>query len=194
MMAQLAEDVHKLRSSVGELPEPVARPVLVLVSGLPGTGKSYFCRKLAEKVPLVVLESDCLRKLLFKRPDYSRDESARLFKAIHELLRGLLQNGVNVALDATNLEEHHRERLYHIADQLNVRLIIVRLKAPAEVIQERLQGRAVGLDPLDHSEADWDVYHKMKPVADPIRRSHFQVDTSKDITPALDKITHMIDR
>jgi predicted kinase len=194
MMAQLAEDVHKLRSSLGELPEPVARPVLVLVSGLPGTGKSYFCRKLAEKVPLLVLESDRLRKLLFRRPGYSRDESARLFKAIHELLRGLLQSGMNVVLDATNLEEHHRERLYHIVDQLNVRLIIVRLKAPAEVVQERLQGRAVGLDPSDHSEADWVVYRKMKPFADPIRRSHFQVDTSKDITPALDKITHMIDR
>lgn len=194
MTVRLAEDVEILRRGVNNPPDPVARPTLVLVSGLPGTGKSYFCRKLAERVPLLVLESDRLRKLLSPRPDYGRDESARLFKAIHALLRELLDRGINVALDATNLEEHHRERLYHIADQLSASLIIVRLKAPPEVVEQRLQGRAVGSDPSDHSEAGWDVYRKMEPVSEPIRRNHFQVDTSKDITPALDKIANMIDR
>ena len=186
--------MERLRRSVKNLPDPVARPTLVLVSGLPGTGKSYFCRKLAERVPLLVLESDHLRRLLFSRPVYSRDESSRLFRAVHALLRDLLDQGMNVALDATNLEEHHRERLYHIADQLNARLIIVRLKAPPEVVEQRLRNRTVGLDRSDHSEADWDVYRKMEPVSEPIRRNHFQVDTSKDITLALEKVAHIIDR
>ena len=193
-MTRLVEDIDRLRASVEELPEPVADPTLVLVSGLPGTGKSYFCRRLAEKVPLIVLESDRLRKLLFPRPEYTKDESTRLFRAIHELLRELLGSGMSVALDATNLEEHHRERLYHIADQLNVRLVIVHLKAPPDVVQRRLEGRTVGLDSSDHSEADWDVYRKMKPVAQPIKRNHLQVDTSKDVTPFLEKVARLIRR
>jgi len=193
MMARLAEDLDKLRDNVGELPPPVAKPTLVLVSGLPGTGKSFFCRQLAEKVPLVVLESDRLRKLLFRRPEYSKDESARLFRAIHELLRELLARGINIALDATNLEEHHRERLYHITDQLNAKLIIIRLSAPPDVVRQRLQGRSAASNGFDHSEADWEVYRKMKPVAEPIGRNHLQVDTSKDIKPVLERIARMID-
>lgn len=193
-MKTVVEDVEKLREGVGELPEPVIKPTLVLATGLPGTGKSYFCRKLAEKVPMVILESDHLRKLLFPHPVYSAEESARLFRAVHELIRGLLNRGVNVALDATNLEEHHRERLYHIADQLDAGLIIVRLKAPAHVVQARLEGRAMGVDPSDHSEADWQVFRKMEPAAEPIKRNHFQVDTSKDIEPYLKKIARLMQR
>lgn len=193
-MKTVVEDVEKLRESVGELPEAVIKPTLVLATGLPGTGKSYFCRKLAEKVPMVMLESDHLRKLLFARPDYSAEESARLFRAVHKLVRGLLKRGINVALDATNLEEHNREHLYHIADQLDAGLIIVRLKAPAHVVEARLEGRAMGVDPSDHSEADWQVFRKMEQVAEPIRRNHFQVDTSGDIAPHLNKIARLMQR
>ena len=41
-------DVERLREALAELPEPVARPFLIVISGLPGTGKSYFSRRLAE--------------------------------------------------------------------------------------------------------------------------------------------------
>ncbi len=47
---QLAADVERLAESLGQLPEPVAEPVLVVVGGLPGSGKSYFCGKLAERL------------------------------------------------------------------------------------------------------------------------------------------------
>ena len=72
---QLTADVERLAESLGQLPEPAAEPALVAVSGLPGTGKSYFCGKLAERLPLAVLESDSLRKVLFSPPAYSATES-----------------------------------------------------------------------------------------------------------------------
>ena len=60
----LAADVERLADSLGQLPEPVAKPAFVAVRGLPGTGKSYFSSKLAERLPLAILESDALRKVL----------------------------------------------------------------------------------------------------------------------------------
>jgi len=68
---QLISDVQRLTESVGELPEPLAEPTFIVVSGLPGTGKTYFCNKLAERLPFVILESDVLRKALFSSPSYS---------------------------------------------------------------------------------------------------------------------------
>lgn len=63
--SQLITDVQQLIESLGQFPEPVMKPSLVVVTGLPGTGKSYFCRQLAQKLETVILESDALRKSLF---------------------------------------------------------------------------------------------------------------------------------
>jgi predicted kinase len=172
----------------------VVRPSLVVVSGLPGTGKSYFCRRLAERTPVVVLESDALRKVLFPSPGYGAEESSHLFQTIHRLAADLLAGGMTVVLDATNLEEYHRERLYHIAEQTGARLIVVQVCAPPDLVRQRLLGRADRRDAADNSEADWQVYQRMRPSAETIRRNHFRVDTSRDIAPAVEKIAAIIDR
>jgi predicted kinase len=181
-------DVQKLKQGLGELPEPVANPVFVIVSGLPGTGKSHFSRKLAKRMPSVILESDALRKRMYPSPTYSAQESHRLFDACHRLIEELLDSGITVILDATNLVEQHRERLYHISQRLKAKLIIVRVEAPREIALQRLQGRSRGIDPGDNSDADSGVYQKMRARAERIRRNHFVVDTSRDITPVVDKI------
>jgi hypothetical protein len=186
--SQLISDVQRLTDGLGEFPEPVVKPAFVAVSGLPGTGKSYFCTKLVERLPSVILESDALRKALFPSPSYSPEESSRLFQALHLLIERLLKKGISLILDATNLSERYRERLYNIADRLDVRLILVRVEAPPEVVYERLKTRRGGANPGDSSDADWAVYQRMKPSVQKISRNHYAVDTSKDITPVLDKV------
>jgi len=170
----------------------VAGPVLIAVSGLPGTGKSYFCSKLVEKLPALVLESDVLRKALFPVPDYGQQESSRLFRAIHRLIERLLKKGASVILDATNLTERHREQLYSIAEHLNVKLILVRVEAPPQLVRERLKARQS--NPDSTSDADWTVYQQMKHNAEKINRNHYVVDTSRDITTVLDKIVRAVRR
>jgi predicted kinase len=192
--SQLISDVRRLAGSLGKLPQPVVSPTFIAVSGLPGTGKSYFCTKLAERLPFVVLESDVLRKTLFPSPSYSPQESARLFRALHRLIEGLLKKGVSLILDATNLSERNRERLYNIADRLDVKLVLVRVEAPPQVVYQRLKARVGGANAQGKSDADWSVYQKMRPAVDRISRNHYAVDTSRDITPVLDKIVREVRR
>jgi predicted kinase len=193
-VSQLADDVSVLKQSLPRLPEPTANPALIIVSGLPGTGKSFFCRKLAERLDIVILESDSLRRQLFPAPSYGKEENTQLFRACHGVVEELLRKGISVALDATNLEEHNREQLYHIADQSGARLVIVRMEAPPEVVQQRLERRASKEDQSGHSEADWNVYSKMKPTVEKIGRNHFAVDSSKDVAPVIDKIVRLLNR
>ena len=185
--SRLLSDVRRLTESLGELPEPVVKPAFIAVSGLPGTGKSYFCRKLAERLPLVILESDALRKQLFPQPDYSPEESARLFRALLLLIERLLKRGISLILDATNLSERYRERLYNIAERLEVKLILVRVEAPPQVVYQRLKVRQEGDSP-ESSDADWAVYQRMKNTRDKMQRNHYAVDTSRDISPVLEKV------
>ena len=189
---QIVSDVKRLTESLGQLPDPVVKPTFITVSGLPGTGKSYFCNKLAERLSFVILESDALRKALFPSPSHSSQESSRLFQTCHLLIEKLLKKGVSLILDATNLSERFRKRLYNIADRLDVKLILVRIEAPLQVVHQRLQARVN--NPGGKSDADWVVYQKMTPSVQKISRNHYAVDTSKDITPVLDKIMRGVNR
>ncbi|MCZ6615425.1 MAG: ATP-binding protein [Chloroflexi bacterium] len=195
MAQRIASAEHRrLLESLERLPEPVAHPVLMIISGLPGTGKSHFSRRLTERVALAMLESDALRKALFSVPTYSASESSRLFRLTHALIGELLDRGVPVLLDATNLVEARRRRLYTIADQRDVKLVMVRVEAPPEVVRERLAARNRQEQREDHSDADWSVYERMRRSDEPISRSHFTVDTSEEIGPAVEMVVREITR
>jgi len=58
MAGGLDEYVEKLKQNLNALPQPKVEPLCIVVSGLPGTGKSFFCRKLAERLPYPILASD----------------------------------------------------------------------------------------------------------------------------------------
>ena len=187
-VTQVVADARLLAAGLDHLPAPEAHPNIIVVSGLPGTGKSYFCRRLAERLPFLVLESDALRRHLFTMPTHSATESNHLFRVIHHLIEDMLRKGISVILDATNLSERHRERLYNIAERLKVKLILVRIEAPPEVVRKRLKNRAQQTGIKDNSDADWTVYLQMKPTLEKIGRNHYTADTSRDITPVLNRI------
>ena len=108
-------DLSFLRSIYADcLPARVESPSLVVLCGLPGTGKSHFARELATRAPFVWLSSDRTRKLLVARPIYSRREHRRVFAAMHVLTRGYLRDGHSVVFDATNLNEGVRAPLYAV--------------------------------------------------------------------------------
>ena len=187
-------DADRLRSALGPWPQPVARPVLVAVSGLPGSGKSYFSRGLVKEIPLLVLESDVLRRVLSPSPTYSGEESVRLFSACHDLIASLLGEGMPLLLDATNLLEGQREELYRVAEQAGAGLVLIALRAPPRVIRRRLEERSRGGDREDHSTAGWEVYQRMERTQEPVGRNHLVVDTSRDISPAMAMAVAEIDR
>ena len=172
------------------LPLPVDSPCMAVLSGLPGSGKTTFARKLAARVPLTIVESDALRQALVAHPKYSANENKRLFAAIHVLAHELLLDGISVLVDATNLRESNRTELYALAERAGVRLFIVSVEAPKEVIRERLEQRSLHPDPLESSTADWHVCRRMAATAEPISRPHLAINTDEDIEWALERLAH----
>jgi len=174
-VSPLNADARRLARVLDRLPDPEERPAFIVVSGLPGTGKSYFCRRLAERLGYPILESDALRRELFPSPVYSAAESAYLFRTIHRLIEEMLGKGIPLILDATNLSERYRRVLYDIARRTGAGLVLVRIVAPPGLVKSRLEARSATGDCL--SDAGWAVYRKLRPTADRIRRRHFTVDT-----------------
>lgn len=164
------------------------------MSGLAGTGKSFFCHMLAERPPFLIPGSATLRKILFAVPRYDEHDNKRLFSACHVLIEDLLSKGTLVIFDATNLLEHHRGYLYRAARRSKARLILVWAEAPPEVVQQRPVAREKSAIPQHHSEAGWDVYSRMRPRTEKICRNHLVFDTSQHITAAVDKIAQATSR
>ena len=190
---QLLEDARRIEEYLQPLPPPRTSPALVVLSGLPGSGKSHFSRRLASRYPMARLESDALRKALFGQPTYSADESARLFSACHLVLGRLLARNIAAIFDATNLREMHRRQVYHVADAHKAKLVLVHLQASPAVAHERLEARLKGPQSQDLSDAGPEVYERMQRDVEPIGRPHINVDTSADIEPAIATILQQIE-
>ena len=184
------EDTARLSSALSGLPPPQAVPFMVLICGLPGSGKSYLARCLAEKLPAVILQSDALRKALFGKPAYTPGESGRLFQAMRHVAAELLAKRIPVIIDATNVTERDRRCFTRIADRLGVKTIIAHTHAPTELVKERLAERP--REPLQMSEAGWEVHESMRKKFQKVKREHFDIDTSADIGPAVERIVHEV--
>ena len=160
-------------------------PRLLLLAGLPGTGKSSFARRITAQHPFLTIESDRMRKTLFPRPQYDFAENRRLFNACHRLIDEFLGQGYPVIFDATNIRERDRIPVYNIAQKRGVPLAIVVITAHRATVRRRLQRRASGREPHTWSDANWQIYCRMAPHWEPVTRPHIAADTSGSIAAAL---------
>jgi predicted kinase len=160
---------------------------LVLLIGSPGSGKSFLARLLAERLDAVLLQTDALRRLMFRPRRYSPAEHAAVYAEAHRRLERALRRGQRVVFDATNLNEAKRRVIYRLADQTGARLLPLLTYAPPEVLRARFAARAAGTDPGDLSEANWEVMQKMG-RSQPIGRPHLVVNTTLDLDQVLDLI------
>ncbi len=188
----LAQFMAKVERVLPDNPETTAKPVLLLLCGLPGTGKSFLAHRLADALPFVIIESDMIRKMLFPEPRYTAQESRWVHRTCHALMAKLLKRGVRVIYDATNLIEYHRELVYRIAERARARLVVVKTVASEEVVRERLRSRQEGA--AEVSDADWRIYRRMASRQEPIGHPHLVIDTSEDLEEAVAKVLRFIRR
>nr|WP_116709999.1 AAA family ATPase [Actinomycetospora cinnamomea] len=126
---------------------------LVLVGGLPGTGKSTVAGGLADRLGATLLSSDRVRKeIAGLDPETSAAAGYRtgLYRPEHtdatyaELLRragDLLARGESVVLDASWTADAQREAAAALAARSAVPLTALRCEAPRAVADERIRRR-----------------------------------------------------
>ena len=163
-------------------------PKLLMIAGLPGSGKSTFAARVNEQHPFLTVESDRIRKVLAPSPEYTPDEHSRVFRTCHLLVDEFLAAGYPVLFDATNLTEKNRKPLYAIARKRGVPLAIAVVSAPAHAIRKRLEERQAGLDSQTWSDAGWEIYSRMAPFWQPVKLPHIPVDTSGDTSSPLQEV------
>jgi uncharacterized protein len=151
--------------ALGELEGPSQRPCLVLVGGLPGTGKSTLAQGLAEQAGFTVIRSDLVRKELaglgplqgaaaaFEAGIYTPEWTERTYAECLRRAEGLLFEGRRVLVDASFGAEANRRRFLGLGDQWGVPAMLLLCQADPAVVRGRLERRR-----HDAADADWSIY------------------------------------
>ena len=133
----------------------------VWVTGLPGSGKSVVSQTLhkllkQKGIHAQLLPSDALRKVLTPKPTYSLEERDTVYATLIYIAKLLIQNDVNVIIDATgNLRryrENARKQIPHFIEaymECPLNVCIRRetkrgktYQAPKQIYKRALEGKA----------------------------------------------------
>lgn len=185
--------VARLRAHFGWVGATCVRqPALVLLSGLPGTGKSHLAAMIAERHSVAVLRSDEVRKALFPVPQYTGTENGNVYLSCYALLEALLADGYAVVFDATNLLRRGRRRAQKIAERAGAPVLMFVTTAPPEVVAERLHKREQGESAAFSSDAGWAVHQKLAATVDTVSEPALVIDTAGSLEPALDAVNAVL--
>lgn len=86
--------------------------MVIVLAGLPGTGKSTLARRLATELGGVVLDKDAVRAALFPPPaiDYSQEQDDLCMAAIYSATAYVLRAGLPVILDGRTYSKRYQVR------------------------------------------------------------------------------------
>ncbi len=142
--------------ALGELGPPGRRPGLVLIGGLPGTGKSTLARRLAEEAGLDLIQTDQVRKEGRSPVSYADEAQDLVYQACCQRAADRLFQGGRALMDATFLKAVHRRLLVKLALDHGVPAVLLVCQAPPEIVRARLEERRG-----DHSDATWEVHRHL---------------------------------
>jgi aminoglycoside phosphotransferase family enzyme/predicted kinase len=181
-------------------------PTLIVVCGLPASGKSTIAAALAERSGFAVFNSDVIRKRLAgKAPAtragaawtegiYSPVLSAATYAVLLDAAAGELERGNGVIIDATFKENAERARMRDLARRMAVPIVFAECVVSDGQAKARMAARA--LEPAAVSDATWDIYLQHKaafaPFGTEFAACHLEVDGAADATEAACQIERFI--
>jgi aminoglycoside phosphotransferase family enzyme/predicted kinase len=126
-------------------------PLLLIVGGLMGTGKSTLAAKLADIFDIDVLSTDYLRHQLlgasatpaaYGDGNYQPDLRERVYDELLRQAAELLETGRSVVLDGAFLTDCLRTRAYDVAHRRGAAFLHVSCSCPRQLSYARIQQRA----------------------------------------------------
>lgn len=151
--------------ALSALEQPGRRPALVLVGGLPGSGKSTLSADLAREAGFTIIRSDVVRKELagamatgagaagFEQGIYSPSWTERVYAECLRRAGELLFAGGRVIVDASFGNDRRRQAFLEAANRLGVPGVFLVCRASGDTIRDRLAARRG-----DASDANWEIH------------------------------------
>lgn len=181
------------------------RPLLLITTGLVGTGKSTVAEALSRSLGLHVISSDITRKRLanipqtehrfepFKDGVYSEDFTRKTYDEMFAQARKLLSQGQSVILDASFKKRQDRLQAKKLADEMKVDFAVIECILNEKTVKKRLEQR---LKEGSVSDGRWEIYESQKRDFDNVdefpSQNHVVLDTSQPLSIIVKTISDVI--
>ncbi|MBI5892470.1 MAG: AAA family ATPase [Deltaproteobacteria bacterium] len=181
------------------------RPVVLVVCGLAGTGKTTLANAIGKEIGFKVISSDIVRKELagirpaehryddFEKGIYTRDFTIKTYNEMMKKAEDFLRGGISIILDATFMADIFREMTVKLAKDTNADLYFIECTLDDEIVKKRLDERSKKEGVA--SDARWEIYLKQKEEYKSLQPSAFSpqpkaliIDTDDEI----DKIKSIV--
>lgn len=136
--------------------------MIVLISGLPGSGKSYLAQRLSSRLGFGYLSSDKLRKEVRALGKYQWNDKMRIYERMSEIARQTLKTHRGIIIDGSFSRQAMRDIFSDLAADLSLPISLILVSAPEDLIKARLS------KPRPDSEADFNVYKLMRDQFEPV--------------------------
>lgn len=156
--------------------------MIVLVYGLPGTGKTFFARHFAQETGAVHLNTDIVREKLDARGHYDDKTKQQVYNELYKQVMRELNSNKDVVVDGTFHKNIRREQIKKMADEINKPVFFIEMKADEKTVKKRLKKTR------KNSEADFEVYKNLEQEFEKEEEDHLEL-WSDDI-----KVENMINK
>lgn len=147
--------------------------MIVIVFGLPGSGKSYFARRLSGLIKGAYINSDKVRQEMLQQKTYTEEEKLLVYNQMMKVTNSIAKQNTIVVLDATFYKDDIRSNFIYEAEKAN-RIVFIEVVADENIIRERLK------TPRPESDADFEVYKKIKAQWEPMKQPHLVLESTND--------------
>jgi aminoglycoside phosphotransferase family enzyme/predicted kinase len=171
------------------------RPLLLIMAGLVGTGKTTVVEALSRSLGMNVISSDVVRKGLAGIPSterrfepfsagiYSEEFSKKTYDEMFARAGELLSKGQSVILDASFKKRQDRLQAKKLADEANADFSVIECILDRDAVKKRLERR---VKEGSVSDGRWEIYEQQKQDFDEITEfppeQHIVLDTSQPMS------------
>ncbi len=146
------------------------KPLLVILYGFPGSGKTYFARQLCDNIHAAHVQADRIRYELFDKPRYDKQENAIVTQLMNYMSEEFLSAGLSVVYDTNAMRLNQRRALRDLANKLKVQTMLIWVQIDTESAFSRIAGRDRRKAddkyamPLDRTTFDSLISHMQNPT------------------------------
>lgn len=175
--AELIERLRRRLRAALTFQQP-ARPSLLIMNGLSGSGKSWLSEQLIAPVQALRIRSDLERKRIElddagvaaraagAAQRYTSERNRATYARLERAAAAVIAGGFNALVDAAFLRREDRERFRALATRLGARFRIIHCQADVATLRARIERRAS--EALDPSEATAAVLERQLREAQPL--------------------------
>jgi predicted kinase len=101
------------------------KPLLIMLYGFPGSGKTFFARQLCEHVQAAHVQDGRIRTELFEQPRYDREENQVISHLMDYMTGEFLNAGMSVVYDTNAMRLSQRRALRDVARKAHATPLLI---------------------------------------------------------------------